>query len=510
MKIKALSDILTIGMHDIIIIGAGVTGACIARELSKYNLKIAVLEKEIECGCGTSKANSGIIHGGYDCKVGSLKAKMNVRGNYLVRQLKETLDLKFEQCGSLVIAFSEEEMEAVQELYERGIASNCEELEIWSKEKLLQEEPNLSKEAVGALYCGVAGIICPFDMTVAFLESAVMNGVEYFGESEVISIEQKHGATSTGADNYYIVKTPTKEFKSKIVINAAGLYADKVANMVGDYDFEILPRKGEYRVFDKNYKNLIKRVCFQAPSKLGKGILVFPSSHGNFMIGPSADEVDDAEDTTITTEGLQTIEEKARKTIPDLNIRTTIRVFAGVRARPSTGDFMIYASKNSQGVIHAGGIESPGLSSAPAIAEMVAELAKTEADKLGLQFEAKNDFKPERKAIKLFAKMTPEEQSESIKKDKAYSNIICRCEVVSEAEIVQAIHRPAGARTVDGIKRRVRPGAGRCQGGFCEPPVLKILARELGVPMEEIQKDRPNSNVVYGKLKGSERKGGDK
>ncbi len=487
-------------MHDIIIIGAGVTGACIARELSKYNLKIAVLEKEIECGCGTSKANSGIVHGGYDCKEGSLKAKLNVRGNYLVRQLKDTLDLRFEQCGSLVIAFSEEEMESVQELYDRGIANNCEELEIWDKEKLLKAEPNISKEAVGALYCGVAGIICPFDMTVAFLESAVMNGVEYFGESEVVSIEQIKQIDQK--ESYYIVKTSTKEFKSKIVINAAGLYADKIANMVGDYDFEILPRKGEYRVFDKNYKNLIKRVCFQAPSKLGKGILVFPSAHGNFMIGPSADEVEDAEDTRISTEGLQTIEEKARKTIPDLNIRTTIRVFAGVRARPSTGDFMIYASKNSQGVIHAGGIESPGLSSAPAIAEMVAELAKTEADKLGIQFESKSDFKAERQAIKLFSKMTPEEQRECIEKDKAYSNIICRCEVVSEAEIVQAIHRPAGARTVDGIKRRVRPGAGRCQGGFCEPPVLKILARELGVPMEEIQKDRPKSNVVYGKLKG--------
>ncbi len=481
-------------MYDILIIGAGVTGACIARELSKYNLKIAVLEKEIECGCGTSKANSGIIHGGYDCKEGSLKAKLNVRGNYLVRQLKDTLDLKFEQCGSLVIAFSEEEMQSVRDLYERGIANNCEELEIWDKEKLLQAEPNISKEAVGALYCGVAGIICPFNMTVAFLESAVINGVEFFGESEVLAVEKEENTRPE--ESYFTVKTKTKDFKTKMIVNAAGLYSDKIANLFGDTEFKIIPRRGEYRLFDKNYKNLVNMVCFQAPSKMGKGILVFPSVHGNYLIGPSADDIEDAEDTRVSNEGLSVVEEKARKTVPDLNMRETIRVFAGVRARPSTGDFMVYTSKNARGVIHAGGIESPGLSSAPAIAEMVADLAKAEAEKLGISFEPKSDFKPSRKNIAQFSELSFEEQKALIKQDKAYSNIICRCEVVSEAEIVQAIHRPAGARTVDGIKRRVRPGSGRCQGGFCQPFVMKILARELGLPIEKIQKDRPNSSVV--------------
>nr|WP_303933004.1 NAD(P)/FAD-dependent oxidoreductase [Treponema denticola] len=486
-------------MYDIIIIGAGVVGACIARELSKYELKIAVLEKELEFGCGTSKANSGIIHGGYDAKEGSLKAKLNVRGNFLVRSLKEKLDLRFKQLGSLVIAFNEEEQQELSNLYERGIKNGVEGLEIWNRERLLKEEPNLSKEALGALYCGTAGVICPFDMTAAFMENAVINGVDFLPENEVTAIEKENEAYTIKTKSN---KTEQKSFKTKLVINAAGLYSDKIAKMAGDEDFKILPRRGEYRLFDKSYTNLVNHICFQAPSKMGKGILVLPSYHGNFLVGPSAENIDDAEDTSVSAQGLAQVEEKALKTVPSLNFKNTIRIFAGVRARPDTGDFMIYASKNSKGIIHAGGIESPGLSSAPAIGEYVAELVKKEADDLKIPFNKKKNFNENRRAIRHFAELSAEEQDSLIKENPLYGHVICRCETVTEAEIIEAIHRPAGARTVDGIKRRVRPGSGRCQGGFCEPHVLQILSRELKIPIEKIQKDRRNSPIVYGKLKG--------
>lgn len=481
-------------MYDIIIIGAGVVGSCIARELSKYELKTLVLEKEIEAACGTSKANSGIIHGGYDAKTGTLKAKLNVRGNYLVRQLHDRLGIHFKQIGSLVIAFSEEEMQTVKLLYERGVANGVEMLEIWERKKLLSEEPNVSKDAVGALYCGSAGVVCPFDMNLAFLENAIDNGVEFLSENEVLSITKDSG--------WYNIKTNTNVFKTKLVINAAGLYSADIAKMVGDNEFKILPRRGEYRVFDKNYSSVVNHVCFQAPTNMGKGVLVLPSYYGNFLIGPSAENIPDCEDTSTSSSGISFIDEKALKTVPSLNLRDTIRVFAGVRACPDTGDFMIYPSKNSQGVIHVGGIESPGLSSAPAIGEYVVVLAKTEGKKLGLNFVEKKNFNEVRKPIPQFSSIPISEQEKLIKQDEQFAHIVCRCESVTEAEIVQAINRPAGARTLDGVKRRVRPGAGRCQGGFCATLVLKILSRELNLPLDKIRKDRLDSNIIYGKLKG--------
>ncbi|WP_029409673.1 NAD(P)/FAD-dependent oxidoreductase [Treponema pedis] len=481
-------------MYDIVIIGAGVVGACTAWELSKYELKILVLEKELEAGCGTSKANSGIIHGGYDAKEGSLKAKLNVRGNFLVRSLKDKLGIHFSQCGSLVIAFSEEEMNTVHELYKRGITNGAELLEIWDKEKLLKEEPNISKEAIGALYCGSAGVVCPFDMTFAFLENAITNGAEFLSERKVVSIEK--------INEGYSVKTEKDCFKTKFVINAAGLYSDKIAEMAGDKDFKILPRRGEYRVFDKSYEGLVKKICFQAPSKMGKGILVLPSYYGNFLTGPSAEDIKEVDDTSVSALGLSAVDAKSLKTVPSLNFKNTIRIFSGVRACPDTGDFMIYASKNSKGIIHAGGIESPGLSSAPAIGEYIAALLKQEGKSSGVEFTEKKNFKGLRSPIPHFASLSEEEQNELIKKDKKYSHIVCRCETVTEAEIVQAIHRPAGARTVDGVKRRVRPGSGRCQGGFCGPLVLQILSRELNIPVEQIKKERAGARIIYGKLKG--------
>ncbi|MGP1455360.1 MAG: NAD(P)/FAD-dependent oxidoreductase [Treponema sp.] len=476
-------------MYDVIIIGGGVIGSAIARELSQYNLAVLVLEKHADVCDGTSKANSAIIHGGFDAKPGSLKARFNVRGNALVRQLAPQLQFHFRQIGSLVVAFSDSEMEEVHKLYERGLENNVPGLEVWDRTKTLQEEPNLSPETKGALYCQTAGIVCPFSMTFAFIENAVTNGVELVTEAEVTRIERQESSFS--------VTTPKGVFTAAAIVNAAGLYTDTIAAMVGDADYHIRPRKGEYRVLDKNCAGIVKHVIFQAPTKMGKGILVSPTYDDNIIAGPTAEDIEDREDTSTTVFGIDKIDTFAKKSVPALDFKKTIRTFTGVRACPDTGDFMIYASKKAKRFIHVGGIESPGLTSAPAIAEYVAVLLAQE----GIALEKKADYKAERTAIPQFAHLSKEEQAALIAENPLYGHVICRCETVTEAEIVAAIHRPAGARTVDGVKRRVRPGTGRCQGGFCAPRVLEILSRELQVPMQRILKSTTGTEMVAGTLK---------
>ncbi len=476
-------------MYDVIIIGGGVTGTAIARELSQYKLKILLLEKHADICEGTTKANSAIIHGGFDAKPGSFKAKFNVRGNALVRELAPKLQFHFKQTGSLVVAFSDEEVEAVNELYKRGLENKVPDMEIWDKDKILREEPNLSSEARSALFCGSAGIVCPFSMTYAFMENAMENGAELLTEAEVSGIQKQ--------EDGFLLSTAKGEFKTKYLVNAAGLYADAIAAMVGDYDYKIKPRKGEYRVLDKNCGDIVKHVIFQAPTKMGKGILVSPTYDKNIIAGPTAEDIDDKEDTSTTLFGINKIDKFAKKSVPSLDFRKTIRTFTGVRACPSTGDFMVYASKNAKGFIHAGGIESPGLTSAPAIAEYIRELLA----ELMPSLEKKSDYKATREAIPQFAHLPVEKQAELIKENPLYGHVICRCETVTEAEILAAIHRPGGAKTVDGIKRRVRPGTGRCQGGFCAPRILEILSRELNVPTEKILKSTTGTEMVTGRLK---------
>ncbi len=476
-------------MYDVIIIGGGVTGTAVARELSQYKLNIVLLEKNTDVCDGTSKANSAIVHGGFDAKPGTLKARFNARGNELIRQLAPRLHFHFKQTGSLVAAFSDEEMEEVKKLYDRGIQNGISDLEIWDAEKTLREEPNLSSEVKGSLYSGTAGIVCPFSMTFAFIENAVTNGAELVTDAEVTAIEKK--------DGFFSVTTAKGVFTAPFVVNAAGVYADTVAAFAGDTDYCILPRKGEYRVLDKTCGDIVKRVIFQAPTKMGKGILVAPTYDGNIIAGPTAEDVDDPDDISTTLEGIAKIDTFAKKSVPSLDFKKTIRTFTGVRARSSTGDFMIYASEKAKGFIHVGGIESPGLSSAPAIAEYVAELLKQE----GAVLDKKPDYCAEREAIPQFSQLPHEKQAALIKENPLYGHIICRCETVTEAEIAAAIHRPAGARTVDGVKRRVRPGTGRCQGGFCMPRVLEILSRELHVPVESILKSTAGTEIVTGLLK---------
>lgn len=477
-------------MFDVAVIGAGVVGASIARELSKYNLSTVVLEKGVEVCQATTKANSAIIHGGYDAADGTLKAKLNVKGNEMYEDLCNELDVHFKRIGSLVIAFSEEEMETIKDLYRRGIDNKVKGLEILNKEQVKELEPNINNEVVGALRCKSAGIVCPFNLTVALMENAIINGVKLNTESEVTNISK---------DEYFNIDTKKGNIQARYVINAAGLYADKINKMIGGDEYYIISRKGEYRVLDKSEGSIVNHVLFQCPTEKGKGVLVTPTVHGNVLLGPTAEEVDNPEDVSITKVGLNFLTKNAKKSIPSIDLSKTITSFSGVRATPNTKDFMIFASRKVKGFINVGGIESPGLSAAPAIAQYVVNILKEE----GLNLEEKQDFNPYRKKDKPFVNMSNEERKEAIKKDIRHSKIICRCETTTEAEIIDAIHRPAGARTVDGVKRRVRPGMGRCQGGFCGPRVVDILARELNLDMEDILKDYENSKMILGKVKES-------
>ena len=477
-------------MYDIAVIGAGITGSAIARELSKYNLKTVVIEKGLEVCQGTTKANSAIVHGGFDAKEGSLKAKLNVEGNRLYKNLCEELNVEFKQIGSLVLAFDDEEVKHLQELYNRGIKNNARGLKILNKEEILKIEPNVNKNVVSALLCESAGIVCPFNLNIALMENAITNGVELNLESEVIGINKE--------DDVFIIKINNKEdIRAKYVINAAGVYADKLNNMIGGDEYFIIPRKGEYKVLDKSEGKMVNHVLFQCPTSKGKGTLVTQTVHGNLLVGPNATVVNDCEDITTSRIGINEIVTDSKKSIENIDFRKTITSFAGLRATPNTGDFMIFASQKCKNFINVGGIESPGLASAPAVAKYVLNILKEE----GLKLYENRSFNPIRKRNKPFIHMTKEEREEVVKNDERYRRIICRCESVTEGEIVDAINSPCGARTVDGVKRRVRPGMGRCQGGFCGPKVIEILARELNIEIEDVQKDYNGSKTVVGKVK---------
>ena len=426
-----------------------------------------MLEKNQEVCEGTTKANSAIVHGGYDAQPGTLKARFNKLGNEMFTKLSEELEFPFKRNGSLVLAFSDEEMKTLDMLYERGIENNIQGLEILDKEQTLLKEPEVCNEIKGSLYCASAGIVCPFNMTYALIENAIKNGAGLMTSAEVIGIDHK--------DDHYEINTSKGEFRTRFIVNAAGLYSDKIANMAGDYDFEIIPRKGEYRILDKSEGSMISHVIFQAPTEKGKGVLVSPTVHGNIIVGPTAEYTDSVEDTSVTDMGLQIIDSLSKKSLPDLKLDKTIKSFAGVRASSDKHDFMIYSSIKSPGIIHAGAIESPGLAAAPAIAVYIVELLKNE----GLELTKDPGFDPKRKGIETFAELDKKQQEELISQDTKYSNIICRCEQVTQAEIEQSINRPAGATTHDGIKRRVRAGFGRCQGAYCSPKVLEILEKEL-------------------------------
>lgn len=472
---------------DVVVVGGGIVGTAILRELSKYDLRCLLVEKEPDIAIGTTKANSAIAHAGFDAPTGSLKAITNVRGNELYHQLQKELHLDIKWCGSLVVATEDEQMEQLDELLERGKANGVPDLKILNREEVLAEEPNL-KNAKAALWAPTAGVMWPFGCAVKFAQCAVQNGAQVIRDCAVTGMVKEN-------DRVTIVNTTKGAIKTRVVINAAGVYADKVAAMAGDNSFSIHPRKGEYILFDKMAApKLVWGVVFPCPTKKSKGILVCTTSHGNTFIGPNAQDMESCEDTSVTTPGMDEIIAGARKLVPDLPLGDVITQFSGIRAVSNTGDFIIGPSP-VKGLYNAAGIQSPGLTSAPAIGEMLAEMVSKE-----LAAKKKKTFKavlPEKKA---FTHMTMSEKKESIKENSLYGRVICRCETITEGEIVNAIHEPVGARTLDGVKRRTRAGMGRCQGGFCGPRVTQIIARELQIPVSEVLKESADSQLYYDKF----------
>ncbi|MCJ8171568.1 NAD(P)/FAD-dependent oxidoreductase [Clostridium botulinum] len=472
-------------MFDVTIIGSGVTGAAVARELSKYNLKTCVVEKAIDVANGTSKANSGIVHAGEDPIPGTLKAKMNVRGNEMFDKLQEEIDFPFKRNESFVLCFDEKDIEKLEELRQRGLKNGLPDtMEILNREEALKLEPNLSEYVVAALRLPTGGIVSPYEFNIALAESAAMNGVEFKLETEIIDIEKK--------EDVYILKTNKGDIETKVVVNAAGVFGDKINNMVSKKKYHITARKGEYLLFDKTVGDMVQRTIFQLPTKMGKGVLVTPTADGNLLLGPTSVDVEEKDDLGTTREGLDTVAEKAKLSIKEIPMRQVITSFAGLRAHEENSDFIIGEAEDAKNFINAIGIESPGLTSAPAIGEYIREMIVEK-----LKPEENKEFNPIRKDIPKFREMTNEERKEMIKENSAYGKIVCRCEVVTEGEIRDAIRRPLGAKTVDGIKRRTRAGMGRCQSGFCSNRIVEILAEELGIKRNEVTKFGGNSKILY-------------
>lgn len=472
-------------MYDVAIIGAGVIGSAVARELSKYNVKACVIEREEDVCCGTSKANSAIIHAGFDAKPGTLKARLNVRGNEMMDQLSKDLDIPFKRNGSLVVRTKDQDPAGLVELLEKAKANGVPRVRILNREELIAMEPNLSDDVVEALHAPTGAIVCPFHMTIAFAENAYENGVEFFLNTKVESIEKIDGG--------YKLSTDKQTIEAKVVVNAAGVYSDVFNNMVSTRKLQVIARKGEYMLLDKAAGCHVNQTIFQLPSKMGKGVLVSPTVHGNLIVGPTACDIDDKEGTNTTQKYLDSIGPAAALSVKNVPLRQVITSFAGLRAHEVDGDFVIGEAEGAEGFFNAAGVESPGLSSAPAIGEL---LAGQIAEKLSLS--KKDNFKATRKGILNPETLTMEERNALIKEQPAYGNIICRCEMISEGEILDAIHRPLGARSLDGVKRRTRAGMGRCQSGFCSPRTMEILAREVPMAMSDISKSGGKSTYIVG------------
>ena len=472
---------------DVVVIGGGIVGTAILRELSKYDLHCLLVEKEPDVSVGTTKANSAVLHAGFDAPTGSWKQKTNVRGNALYHQLQEELDLDIKWTGSMVVATDEEEVRQLHKLLERGEANGVPGLQILTKAEVLEKEPNLTT-AVAALWAPTAGVIWPFGCAVAFARCALQNGAEVIRDCAVTGFVKEDGAVT-------VVNTTKGAIRTKFVINAAGVYAEEIAKLAGDDSFTITPRKGEYILFDKTAaSSLVYGVVFPCPNEKSKGILVCTTTHGNTFIGPNANEQTSKEDTSVTPAGMDEIIAGARKLVPDLPMGACITEFAGLRAVSDTGDFILGASR-VPGFYNAAGIQSPGIAAAPAIAEVVVESLGKE---MLLRKKANWNGRLPKKVA--FNRMTAAEKQAAIQKNPLYGRVICRCETVTEGEIVDAIREPAGACTVDGVKRRTRAGMGRCQGGFCGPRVVQIIARELGIPVEQVLKERQGSELYFKKF----------
>lgn len=475
-------------MYDVVIIGCGVVGASAAYELARYKLRVAVLEAAADIAAGTTKANSAIIHAGYDPEPGTLMARLNVEGNRLTGEICEKLQVPFKRVGSLVVAFSPEQLPTLRTLYDRGCKNGVPGLRLLSGEEARAMEPGLSEEVCGALLAPSAGIIDPWGFAIAMAETAVRGGVELRRDCPVTGIED------TGAG--FVLHTPAGDVAARFVLNAAGVDADRVHEMLEPNDWHTLPSRGEYYLLDKSEHDRVSRVIFQCPGPEGKGVLVAPTIHGNLICGPNAEAVEDRLDLGNTAAGMAEVRAKASRSVPGIQWRQNIRNFAGLRANTTRSDFIIEESKAHPGFIDLAGIKSPGLSSAPAIAKMAAEMLAAD----GLALEPDPDFVDKREHI-VFKNLSAEEKNELIRKDPRYGRVVCRCETITEGEIVAALHSPIPPRSINGVKRRCNAGMGRCQGGFCGPRVQEIIARELGIDQAEVLLEQAGSTILTGRTK---------
>jgi len=492
-------------IYDVAIIGSGVSGASIARTLSRYDLKVVVLEKETDVAWGVSKANSGIIHGGFHHNLKYLKSRLEIKGNLMYDQLKRELDFPFTRPGIIVAALNEEELKVVEHLYHQGVENNSIGIEMVSRERLLELSPKLNPDVIGGLYAPSGGIVEPYRFVFSLIESAKKNGVEVITDFEVISAQpsppaplpkKKRGADKgMKPDDFFIIEAKDgRKIETKYVINAAGLYADKISQIFNAEDFKITPRKGEYFLLDRATKANPHKVIFPVPSKVSKGILVIPTNEGTVLIGPTADEIEDKEDLTTSNDKLRQIFDSARKMVPIVSERDIITSFAGLRPSMETGDFYIDISKKCENFIQVAGIQSPGLTAAPAIGEYVKDLLK---QLIGSLIE-KKDYDPFIQKLPTIRNMDAYEVSELVDKEPRYGHVVCRCENISEMEIINAIQH--GHTTLDGIKFFTRAGMGRCQGGFCTYKTIKILMKETGMSYNEVTKKGKNSFVIMDKL----------
>ncbi len=475
-------------MYDVAVIGAGVVGAMTARCLSQYDLKICILEKENDVAMGATKANSAIVHAGFDAECGSLKALLNVKGSKMMKKVTEELSVKYQNNGSLVIGFNDEDKRTIEELLIRGTKNGVEGLEILDRAALLEKEPNIGDGVVCALYAPTGAIVCPYELTVAAVGNAMDNGAELKRQFEAESINCENGL-------YTITSSEGEKITAKYVVNAAGIYSDKIAKLVGDNSFSVHPRIGEYILLDRECGSLVSHTIFRTPGKGGKGILVSPTVDGNLLLGPTSVDMEDKEDKKTTAEGYEKIIKESCENVKGIALNKTITSFCGLRAAGSTGDFII--NSPVPGFVNAGGIESPGLSASPAIAEYITELLKD----MGLELNKKDDYSPYRKSLHFFKEMSQEEKNELIRKDKSYGRIVCRCETVTEGEIVYAIRQNPQPLDLDGVKRRTRAQMGRCQGGFCSAHIIELLAKEHNIPYESVTKSGGNSYVNVGRTK---------
>ena len=494
--------------YDVAVIGCGVSGAAIAYELSKYDLRILILEKENDVATGATKANSGIMHAGFDPKPGSLMAKLNVRGSALARAALRKLDVPYKECGAMVVAFSEEEKEILERLYQQGIENGVQNQELLTGEEARRLEPNLSEEVKWALLENDSAIVSPWEFALALAETAVKNGAQLILNREVTGLKEGNNLWQIEtkiAEGALLQKEDAKEtsFAAKVVINAAGLNAGLLRDRVLPPRFQTRPKRGQYYLLDKSEGTRVTRTIFQAPTGRGKGILVSPTVHGNLIVGPNSEDVI-GNDTATSWDGLDKVSEAAKKSVPTIDFSQNIRNFSGVRARTDEDDFIL---ERHGSYIDAAGICSPGLSSALAIGEYVTELFSQWAEESKTTLVKKETFIDERKKVR-FKELSAEQKEELIKKDPAYAHVVCRCETITEGEIRDAFETPIPPVSLDGVKRRTGTGMGRCQGGFCGPQIAQLLAKELGIPETKVLQELTGSEILTEEMAGRAQEGG--